>query len=63
MIEAEVRVSYLSGLARRQVKKHSRPRASMNRRRRIDIPDTDIWHPHAFIPTCPCTHTHTLMHE
>lgn len=33
MIETEVRVSYLSGLARRQVKKHSRPRASMNRRR------------------------------
>lgn len=32
-IETEVRVSYLSGLARRQVKKHSRPRASMNRRR------------------------------
>lgn len=33
MAGAVVRVSYLSGLARRQVKKHSRPRASMNRRR------------------------------
>lgn len=33
MVGAEVRVSYLSGLARRQVKKHSRPRASINRRR------------------------------
>lgn len=30
---AEVRVSYLSGLARRQVKKQSRPRASRNRRK------------------------------
>lgn len=30
---AGVRVPYLSGLARRQVKKHRRPRASMNRRR------------------------------
>lgn len=33
MVGAEVRVSYLSGLARRQVKKHSRPKTSMIRRR------------------------------
>lgn len=33
MVGAGVRVSYLSGLARRQVKKHSRPKASRNRRR------------------------------
>lgn len=33
MVGAEVRVSYLRGLARRQVKKQSRPRASMKRRR------------------------------